>query len=196
MRRFILRLGIAFLTFIVGLGVFAVWDSLRTTDTCGEMTLRFIPETTVIRVDEYPTAKLFITNQSTRTVTLVTPGDGSAGAWRTPVVQWSILEAGSSTEHPTSPNFEPQMRSCGNVNPLRWDEVFSLAPGETKEINRSMPSFRKPGSYRVRYLYANRPSIKWLGLPLGDHNPFAMWRVKNSTECTLISNEVLVTVHD
>jgi len=91
---------------------------------------------------------------------------------------------------------EPKVRMCGNINALKWDEVFRLAPGETKELAEYMPAFRKPGNYRVRVLYANRPWMKWLGIELGTHDPIAMWRVKHSTETTVISNEVFFTVNE
>jgi hypothetical protein len=41
---------------------------------------------------------------------------------------------------------------------------------------------------------ANRPSKPFGGVELGTHNPIAMLRVRNSTECTLTSNEVLFSV--
>ncbi|HEX6650894.1 MAG TPA: hypothetical protein VF075_15190 [Pyrinomonadaceae bacterium] len=57
-----------------------------------------------------------------------------------------------------------------------------------------LPSFRKPGTYKVSLSYENQPSREWGGIELGTHHPIAMWRVKHSTECSLTSNEVLVTV--
>ena len=194
MRRFILKFWIALLTFTLGLGIFVGWRQITSTSRSSELTLRFVSETPVLRVEETPSIKLYITNNSDETVTLVHPGDGSYSAWRTPVVQWSIREAGDLTPHPTGPDFEPKFRICGNTSPLKWSNVFRLSPGETKEIKAGLQPFTRPGSYRVQFFYANRPSKPFLGIELGTHNPIAMLRVKYSTECTLTSNEVLFSV--
>ena len=196
MRRFSFRLGISLLTFALGVGAFIGWEQLKGSSFEDELTLRFVPQRTVVRVGEYPEINLYITNHGKDMATLVQPGDGSGSAWRTPVVEWSILEAGEWKEHPAVPDMEPKVRMCGNINALKWDEVFRLAPGETKELAEYMPAFRKPGNYRVRVLYANRPWMKWLGIELGTHDPIAMWRVKHSTETTVISNEVFFTVNE
>ena len=194
MRRFILRLCIALLTFSLGCGVFFVQKQIKGTPYSDQLSLRFIPEKTVVKIDEYPVVKLYITNNGNETVTLVRPGDGSESAWRTPIVQWSILDAGDATSHPAAPDLTPKFRGCGNINALKWNEVFTVAPGETIEIERGLPTFRKAGNYRVTMFYTNRPSMQWLGVELGTHHPIAMWRVRNSTECSLTSNEVLFTV--
>jgi hypothetical protein len=195
-KRLVFRLSIALLTFILGLAAFVGLDYLKGSPFSNELTLQLVAERQIVKIDEYPDFKVYITNHGKDTVTLVEPGDGSESAWRTPIVQWSILEAPDWRQHPGVPDMEPKVRSCGNVNALDWEEVFRLAPGETKELTGHMPAFRKPGTYSVTVLYANRPLMNWLGVELGTHHPIAMWRVRHSTETTITSNEVFVTVHE
>ena len=196
MRRFIFTFCIALLTFVLGIGAYLASEQIQTSEHSDDLSLRFVSETSVLRVDDYPNVKLYITNNGDKTVTLVHPGDGSTDGWRTPIVQWFIREAGDQKPHPAEPDLTPKFRMCGNINPLEWDDVFTLGPGETKELKAWFPSFRKPGNYRVQILYANRPSKPFGGLELGMHHPIAMWRLKHSTETTLISNEVVFTVTD
>ena len=197
-KRFALRIAIAVMTFLLGTAAFSVAQKIRgfliVPTHATELSMRVVQKATVVhRYDAVP-VEVYITNNSNETVTLVHPGDGSGSAWGTPITQWSIVKTGEQTSHLTVPNFEPQMRICGNVNALDWDEVFTLGPGETTKLRGSGPWFGKPGEYSIKFLYANRPSTQWLGYELGTHNPFAMWRVKHSTEVTLSSNEINVTV--
>ena len=205
MKRLLFRLIPALLAFSVGITAFLVWDGIRLlpgkmqarlngTPRSNELSLLLSAKNSVLRLGEDPSIQIHITNNGNETVTLVHPGDGSESGWRTPVVQWSILEAGDPAEHPAQPDSDLKVDRCGNVNALGWDEVFRIAPGESKELKEWLPPFRKPGSYRVKFLYANRPSIEWKGIVMGMHNPAAMLRVRHSTEATLASNEVTFTV--
>ncbi len=190
-KRLSFRFCLGVLTFVLGLGAFIGWEKLKGSPHSDELTLRFVSGTEALRADEYPTVKLYITNNGKETVTLVHPGDGSEVGWRTPVVQWSIQGPGDETPHFP---FDHELIRCGNINTLKWDDVFRLAPGETKEMKTWLPRFKAPGQYRVQIFYANRPWMKWSGIELGTPNPIAMWRVKNSTECSLSSNELFFTV--
>ena len=192
-KRLTFRFCVGFLTFFLGLGAFIGWEGLKGSPHSDELTLRFVSGTTALKVDESPIVKLYITNNGKETVTLVHPGDGSEVGWRTPVVQWSILAPGDETAHFPSPR---ELIRCGNINSLDWDEVFRLAPGETKEMKVWLPRFKAPGQYRVQFFYENRPGMEWGGIELGIHNPIAMWRVKNSTACSLSSNELFFTVNE
>ena len=207
MKRLLFRLIVALLAFSVGVSAFFVWDGIRLLPSrtqarligsphSTELSLLLSAQNSVLRVGEDPNIQIHITNNGSETVTLVHPGDGSESGWRTPVVQWSILEAGDPAGHPTGPGSDHKVDRCGNINALGWGEVFRLGPGESKELKEWLPPFRKPGSYRVTFLYANRPSIEWKGMVLGMHNPAAMWRVRHSTESTLASNEVTFTVSE
>lgn len=194
-RRLVFGFCIALLTFSLGLGTFLGLKAIKGVPHSNDLSLRLVLDNTVLRAGEGATIKLHVTNEGSETVTLVLPGDGSGSGWRTPIVRSSIIEAGDLRPHPASPEF-PRTLRCGNINSLRWNEVFRLGPGETKVMDGwlDLPHFIKPGSYRVKFFYENRPRIQWLGMEMGIHNPIAMWRVRNSTECSLSSNEVLFTV--
>ena len=129
---------------------------------------------------------LIITNRSKKTVTLVQPGDGSLVGWRTPVIQWHVN--GQRSKLPPG--------RCGNVNPLRANEVFTLKPGEHKQLSTwiGAPWLKSPGKYQVSLRYTNDPKLKWRGLPLGKHDPDAMKKVRTSTAVTLQSNVVQVQI--
>jgi hypothetical protein len=197
MKRFILRLGILVLTFLIGTGIFYAWEQLspwKSSRQSNELSLVFMTSSTAVRAYDSATAKIFVTNYSNANVTLVQPGDGSWSGWRTPSVAWSIMEITDSGEEAPTPR--ARLIGCGNVAPLRlrWSEVFQLAPGESKELKVSGPYFSKPGIYKVKFLYANQPSTEWLGRASVLQNPLAMWRAKHSTETRLISNEITFTV--
>ena len=193
MRRFIKGLCISLVTFLLGLGVFLGLEKITGSPYSKQLTLTLVSETPVLRVDEAAMVKLHLTNNGDETVTLVHPGDGSEVGWRTPILRWWTNEDGKLTEHPT----KSESDRCGNMKALKWDEIFSLAPGETKVIEDGvwLPPFRKSGTYTVKFVYENRPSMQWGGVERGTHSPIAMWRVRNSTECTLTSNEVIFTVN-
>ena len=189
LKPILFRLCIALFTFVLGIVAFLAWGQIASSGHSNELNLRLVLNAAVLRVDESPGVKLYVTNNSNQTVTLVQPGDGSVRGWRTPIVHWSITQL-DSTE-----TIDPRMGFvCGNIEALRWNEVFTLSPGETKDMTTWLPGFRKPGTYRVSLSYENQPSREWRGIELGTHHPIAMWRVKHSTECSLTSNEVLVTV--
>lgn len=162
----------------------------------GELALRLSAESTSLRVGERPSVRVTITNNGGDAVTLVHPGDGSDVGWRTPHVAWSVIGANSEAEHRPEPAPHSGTRMCGNINSLKPDELFYLAPGETKELKgwASLEPFGEPGVYRVVYLYANRPALEWKGIPLGEHDESTMWFVRRSTQCTLSSNELVFSV--
>ena len=191
MKRFIFSLCITLLTFLVGLGIFFGLQQIKGSPHSDQLSLKLVLETPVIKVAEPAKIKFIITNNGNETVTLVHPGDGSSAGMRTPILRWWVIENGKLTEHP----MEVELIRCERIQALQWDEVFRLPPGETKEITeRWLPPFGRPGTFKLRFFYENRPSLRWDGIEMGMHNPIAMWRVRNSTECKLTSNEVEFTV--
>jgi hypothetical protein len=158
--------------------------------TCG-VELQVRANATVVEVEHqqltpWTAFEIELVNSGDRTVTLVMPGDGSGVAWRTPVLRWSISPEPQAT----------RMARCGNVNRLRPDEVFTLAPGERRRLRNWVPPIFgvTPGDYALRLSYINDPTLKWEGLELGPHDPEAMQRVRESTPCRVIGNEVKITV--
>ena len=159
-----------------------------------DVALRLSTSNPTFRVGGYPRMHITVTNNGIAPVTLVRPGDGSLEAWRTPVVSWSVLEGETGGSHPAEP-VPSEFRGCGNLNSLRPEEVFTLAPGETKELTELPINHQfRPGTHRVMFLYANKPTLGWRGIPLGEHDPQAMERVRGSSACTLSSNEVVLNV--
>jgi hypothetical protein len=141
---------------------------------------------------EQPKVNIVITNGGREPVVLVRPGDGSDRDLRTPLVKWLV--------EPVPGEGEPEailraVMPCGNINALRPDEVFTLAPGGSESFRTHLwATFSKPGKYRVRYEYENRPSMEWGGIVLGTHDEGTMRRVRESTACKLTSGEVIFTV--
>ncbi|MCA1593462.1 MAG: hypothetical protein LC754_12600 [Acidobacteria bacterium] len=197
MRKFLL--GVAILLFTAMVGVLA-YETLGHASRSTNVALQFSAQNTSLHVGEETQIRLVIKNQGDRAVRLVEIGDGSESGWRTPVVALSIIKDDNAAQHPTEPSTELKVRDCGNVNALKWGEVFRLAPGDTRELSAETwrPPFLEPGVYRVVVLYANRPSMSWFkgGIFSGRDNPLEMWRVQHSTEATAVSNEVVFTVQD
>jgi hypothetical protein len=139
-------------------------------------------------------AKVEIRNVGKDPVTLVMPGDGSHYRRRTPVVGWSCLPMDSKDQH--SQELPPSRGgSCGNINPLKPEEVFVLEPGDFRELEWiGFPYWLSLGKYRMAFYYSNVPNLKWGGLPLGAHDEDAMRRIKGSTPISLVSNEVYVEI--
>ncbi len=152
-------------------------------------------EATLIQ-GQQPQITATISNRGKTPVLLVHPGDGSAWGWRTPLIGWSAAKLGAgAANHPKTPRFLHGGR-CGNINRLKKEEVFVLAPGASKQLNGwiGTPQLAEPGTYRVVFYYANEPTLKWRGIPLGTHDEEAMQQVQKSQKCALISNELNLTV--
>jgi hypothetical protein len=152
-----------------------------------------LPE--VIRQKGNNELEITIHNVGSIPATFVMPGDGSECRWRTPLIGWSCIPVGSDQKHPKKPA-EIKMARCGNINPLKANEVFSVQPGGATKLNEwaYFPYQLPPGKYRVVFYYTNQPEIAWQGLPLGNHDEKEMRRVKKSTPVSLVSNEVVVEV--
>jgi len=129
---------------------------------------------------------VIVKNIGTRTVTLVRPGDGSTTNRRTPSVAWLVEGKVNCIA----------FSGCGNINALKPDEVFDLAPGATVALAEWIPPLclNGPGTHQVQLTYRNDPTVEMKGIPLGEHDPGALERMRRSTPCDLKSNTALVTV--
>jgi hypothetical protein len=137
----------------------------------------------------FPEILATITNDGKSAVTLVTPGDGSFMGRRTPRLSWLVADADGN------PVVRGPLVGCGNINALRAGEVFELHPGESADLVRWLGGpYLETGVYRVRLRYENDPSLVWGGIPLGDHDAAEMKRVRASTRCNLVSNEIVFEV--
>jgi hypothetical protein len=156
------------------------------------LSLKLSAEATTVRVMEQPKVNIVITNGGREPVALVRPGDGSDRELRTPLVKW-LVEPVPGEGDPAG--ILRAVMDCGNINALRPGEVFTLGPGESESFRTHVwATFSKPGKYRVRYEYEDRPSMEWGGIVLGAHDEGAMRRVRESTACKLTSGEVIFTV--
>jgi hypothetical protein len=133
--------------------------------------------------------KVYLRNSGPSRITLVEPGDGSDRAWRTPILTWHVEVVGGSYA-------PPELLLCGNINALRPGEVFSLEPGELRALSKWVPPIwiARKGIYKLRLAYQNDPILEWKGIPLSEHDKNEMSRVRASTPCTAMSNEVTIEV--
>ena len=136
-----------------------------------------------------------IENTGNKNYHLVLPGDGSNSGWRTPIVGFSAIPVDSKEEHPKEIPLYKGGR-CGNINPLKESEVFTLKPGEKKDLGAWVEhlSVSEPGDYRVVFYYQNDPKKDILGLPLGKHAKGIEKKIRGSTSVYLMSNEVVIKV--
>lgn len=97
---------------------------------------------------------LTLTNQGSKALQLVTPGDGSGEGWRTPQLTWSAKDT-HGADVPRRP-----MARCGMMNSIEAREVFTLPPSATRELAEwiSPPPFDS-GTYELRLTYRNDPRI-------------------------------------
>lgn len=166
---------------ILGLTAF----SARAAEGHCELELRLeAPLAAKVHEVEYFFFTATVENRGAEPVTLVDAGDGSADGWRTPLIKWRV-------EGVEPPDF-PSQRTCGNLSALQPEELFVLAPGESRQLGPGIrfPDLREPGTYRVNLEYENRPWIEWLGIPLGDHHAETLERIRSSTHCLARSNTV------
>jgi hypothetical protein len=136
----------------------------------------------VIKAGDAPMLIVTIVNRGNQEVLLVRPGDGSQSGWRTPIIEWSTSA--------------PWQMRCGNINGLESDEVFSLKPGESRQLNVGVgtPNVRSTGTYRVAFRYENMPDLEWSGVPLKEHDSAAMDQILRSTRTSVVSNSVEIAV--
>ena len=150
-----------------------------------------------VHVGDHSSFAVTVSNRGPKSVTLVEPGDGSDCKLRTPVVGWSILPADAKAKrHPKEPPPFRGPRMCGNINPLKLSEVFTLQPGESRRLGAwtGDPDFAQPGRYRVVFYYQNIPKLPTGGLPLGPHDDGVVGQIRKSTRCRLVSTELVVDV--
>jgi hypothetical protein len=154
------------------------------------------PDEITIREGERIPVSVTVVNRGPSAVTLVKPGDGSASGWRTPVIGWWVVDARLTDKRHPQHISERTGGRCGNINALRIEEVFQLGPGQTIRLDEWLwrPPMNKAGKFRVAFHYRNVPQLQWSGLPLGTHDSEAMRLIRESTEVSIWSNEIAVTV--
>jgi hypothetical protein len=148
---------------------------------CRDVTLTIKSE----RASGYVTFIGALKNGGSAPVTLILPGDGSTVGWRTPVLTW---QASTPSGKPAKPRM---VGRCGNVNALQASEVFTLQPGETKELRDWLGEpYVEPGRYVVRLTYENDPTRGLKGIPLGESRVPTAFR--GSAPCRVVSQPLTV----
>jgi hypothetical protein len=173
---------------VLGGVVVGVWRGVEAVrwqerpDAVTGVALELQPTSQVIKLRDRPELTLTVINRGRQDVVLVEPGDGSEDGWRTPLIEWSS---------------KPWSRiRCGNVNGLKPGEVFTLKPGESRQLNEwiGTPYLPFPGRYRVSVRYTNDPDLKWDGIPLTPHDTATLEKVHRSTKMSAVSNAVEIVV--
>jgi len=151
-----------------------------------ELSLVVEPATLVVR----PGKRVFVTarliNRGSRSLTLVLPGDGSRTGRRTPVIEWTFVPGGTL----------PGIEGCGNINPLKAGEVFTLTPGATQDLGSwvdpsVLPAVRKSHAVMT---YWNQPALPFRGVPLGAHSEAELALLRSSEPCRISSNKIEVLI--
>ena len=93
-----------------------------------------------------------LTNNGSKSIKLVLPGDGSDNGWRTPYIKWSVVEYKDAHINPHEFKFQGGMR-CGNVNSLKSNDIIELLPNQSVTLDEwiGYPQIpHKSGKYMVR----------------------------------------------
>jgi hypothetical protein len=138
--------------------------------------------TPVVQAGKSPEFTAELINKGPEPITVVLPGDGSESGWRTPIITWNPPM--------------PRGGRCGNINRLKAQEVVTLRPDQRLRLGPwiGAPTLTEPGKHKVRLTLENRPQMKWKGVPLGEHDPAAMARVRASLPFKVVSNVVEIEV--
>jgi len=131
-----------------------------------------------VMVDQVPSVKAALVNEGEEPIMIVLPGDGSSVGLRTPIVRWS--HARSST-------------GCGFMSGPTLDQIVTVQPqGRVPLRWLHPPRFDEPGTYTVTLEVENKPDMNWQSV--GEHDPQAMQKVRQSHRFRALSNPVELTV--
>ena len=188
MKNKIIKISVALMTFIVGIVIYWLISPYTYSD---KIDLRITAQKSSVGVLEGVWVNAVLTNKGSKLLRLVLPGDGSEDAWRTPIIKWNV----QVLDRP-QPEHNSKSYRCGNIDALKWGEVFHLYPNQIRAFDRQVDRslMFQPGTYKISMVYINDPSKDWDGLPLGFHNLLEMCFVHHSTRCEVISNEIIITI--
>jgi hypothetical protein len=107
---------------------------------------------------------------------------------RTPILEWFFTPGNQLT------GFE----GCGNINAIARGEVFTLQPGESRELGARVAPLRLPPYSRFRgvLVYTNEPDLPFRGVLLRPHDEGELARLRTSDRCKVWSNEIEFLVDD
>jgi hypothetical protein len=148
-------------------------------DACGlTATIRSVPGS-----GGSPRFAVTLTNKGRKPARLVVPGDGSEAGMRTPILTW-IATAGGNPAEPAPPSGR-----CGLTNAIEAKEVFTLAPGASREMNEWLGEpYVKPGTYDVKLRFRNDPKV------VRNASPDVTKLVAATDACDVTSNAIKVTI--
>ncbi|MDB6028294.1 MAG: hypothetical protein JWM68_4517 [Verrucomicrobiales bacterium] len=122
-------------------------------------------------------------NHDTKSQAVMPELDGSNVHWRYPFYDFEIVSPDGTVLQPKS---GPR---CGNVNPLRREDVVLLPKGEVFRTSVTPAGYQlPPGKYKVRVHYTARRNASIKGVPLGENDASALKAIQNVWEGTLVSN--------
>lgn len=150
-----------------------------------DISVELLPTRQEISLGERPKVSVTLVNNGMSSVTLVEPGDESVECRRTPYIEWSHYTP------PTGP------RKCGNTNPIKSSEVFTLRPGERRTLTSWVrePNFSSAGKHLVTVTYTNLPDFKnWSPDSQGVKCAKARHLVSKSTPVSVVSNSIEIEV--
>jgi hypothetical protein len=187
---------VRYIRWLLVLAAVVVWPSVAT--AAQQIALEAEPSSLAVPVGDRPGVHLFIVNGGPDELTLVQSGDGSSDGWRTPLVGVSIAPVALAKHPPAGDTPVSREGRCGNINPLRAEEVVVLGVGHRLELEVGwyhLEPLDQVGTFEMVFYYENKPTLEWRGLPLGGgHDARAMASVQASTNVSLRSNPVVVTV--
>ncbi len=128
--------------------------------------------------------KLLLKNEGTSAVRLVMPGDGSESGWRTPILTWSATQG-------TKPIAVRFGRHDAMMNRIEASEIFSLAPGASRELGEWVLAPSLPaGAYELRLTYRNDPGLT-SGKTAANASDEVKHLIADTTPCEATTNSVL-----
>jgi hypothetical protein len=155
------------------------------------LTLELLPYVTAFRQDHQPEITARLINGGAQPLRLVMPGHGSFAGWRTPLVEWTFTPhaAGLST------SFGP---IGSNTYAIEHDEVFVLAPGESRDLGGWIipPCFPSSPEFSASITYFNDPTIPVRGVTSRPHDEAALALIRQSDRCRVQSNEIRVSFQE
>lgn len=119
-----------------------------------------------------------LVNRGTEPLTLIEPSDNCAGPAE---LEWAGVE-----------RRRPRPGYCGNADPIRPADVFTLGPGESRQLagRFATPHFATPGVHHVVVQYSLDPGR----LPRSSHDPDIVDRLRRTGCLSVLSNVAEVVV--
>ncbi|MCP4438273.1 MAG: hypothetical protein GY810_04950 [Aureispira sp.] len=142
-------------------------------------------------------------NNSTDSLLVVLPGEGSVSGWRTPIMGWSIINLDSNEVHSDNfPSIPELTLLCANVNQVTEKDLTKIAPASSASLSWidfhrvfDVKTLNKVGTYSIKLYYKNTPDLDWEKIGYLSYTEEAAIRIKNETQEFMISsNEIIIKI--